>query len=79
MFLKENLSCKPLAGADRPNIIFVVLIVVVHVAVVIIHDPDVALIPGNLCLHTYCLVTEALQDRILAVLLFVFLYRFKVA
>ena len=44
------LSCKPLAGTNWPDIVTVVLVIVVHIAVVEVHDPGVARIAGNFLL-----------------------------
>ena len=73
MFSNENML-EPLAGTDRPYIIVVVLIVVVHVAVVGRHAPGVPTQTTALLAHAFNAVSGH-QEQILAVPLLVFLYR----
>ena len=49
---------EPLAGPDRPNIVTVVLIVVVHVAVVEVHHPRAVCIPGATLLIYFMLISS---------------------
>jgi hypothetical protein len=68
---------KPLSGTYWTYIVIVVLIVVVHVAVVEVHDPRVVCIPrATFAYSLYALAGH--QEQILSVPLLVLLYRFKV-